>query len=230
MDDPIGKQALEVMSQAGWYNKWTFELFKSELGDKVLEIGSGIGNYTKMIVKVSKHVYATDIRDEYLKKLNKLKSKNIEVTFADIEKNKFDQKVSQCDSIVCLNVLEHIMDDLRALRNMRSKLKRGGRLLLLVPSHKEFFGTLDKGLGHYRRYNKSSLQRKLKQAGFKIERIKYINPIAGLGWFLNARVLKKKELWSGNIKIFTALVKPLIFLEKFIEPPFGLSVFVVAKK
>ncbi len=138
--------------------------------------------------------------------------------------------MQKVDSIVCLNVLEHIKDDRKALANMNKKLKKGGRLNLLVPSHMFFYGTLDKNLGHWRRYNKKGLSTKLKKAGFNLVDIRYINPIAGLGWFVNARVLKREAVSSGNIKIFTFLVKPIIFLEKFIRVPFGLSVYAIAEK
>lgn len=229
MDDPIGKKSLEAMSEAGWYNKLIFDRFiKPNLGSRVLEIGSGIGNFTKLLLKNSNFVVASDIRSDYLNFLKKKKAKGLIVSFGDIEKNIFKPKSNNFDSLICLNVLEHIKDDQRALLNMNKKLKKGGRLILLVPAHQEFFGTLDQNLGHYRRYNKFNLRKKLKKANFKVVSENYFNPISGIGWYVNGRILKKKSINRSIIKIFNFVVKPIINFEKYIEPPFGLSVVIVA--
>lgn len=230
MEDPIGEESLRVMSKASWYNLWIFEQLKPHLGEKVFEVGSGIGNFTKLISKNTDETVASDIRKGYLVRLRKTKGKNTKVIYADVEKPKYSSEVKNFSSIVCLNVLEHIKDDQKTLNNFRKILRKKGRLLLLVPAHMAFYGQLDKGLGHYRRYNKKNLSKKIKKAGFKIVSIKYLNALAGLGWFLNARVLNKKVISTSNITIFSMLARPFLFLEKFIEPPFGLSVFVIAEK
>lgn len=230
MNDPIGKQALEVMSQAQWYNLWTYNLLKPHIKGRVLEIGSGIGNFTSILARDAQQVVATDIRPEYIKQLRKLKSKKIMVISGNIETNKFSAKIGKFDAIVCLNVLEHIDKDFLALENMRKKLKAGGRLLLLVPAHMFFYGSLDVNLGHFRRYSKTQIKKKLKKAGFEVNSLRYLNPISGLGWFFNSRVLKKRSVSLSNIKLFSFVVKPLIFLEEYFEPPFGLSVLCIAEK
>ena len=216
MEDPVGEKSLEVMSEAKWYNLLIYNRFvKPNLGKKVLEIGSGIGNFTEILLKDSKLLLATDIRKSYLSTLRKIKNKKLKVAFADIEDNIFKPKYTGFDTIICLNVLEHIKNDQRALNNMYKKLNKNGKLVMLVPAHQQFYCLLDKNLGHFRRYTKNLLRNKIKKAGFKIVSEDYLNPISGIGWFINGKILRKGVIDTKLIKIFNLLLKPIIKLEKY---------------
>jgi hypothetical protein len=125
--------------------------------------------------------------------------------------------------------LEHVGEDKTALGKIFSLLEPGGRLLLLVPSHPWLYGSIDKHLGHHRRYGKKELENKLEAVGFKVVFMKYFNRIGALGWFLNSNVLRRKRLPSFQTRIYDLLV-PLLKLEKFFPLPFGTSLLAVAEK
>lgn len=222
-----GKQTLESMGQAVWYNQWTLNKFTPFLFGDILEIGCGIGNFTGLLAKYGK-VWAIDIDQEYIKK-TKL-NKKINVGFGDIEKGKYFFKNKRFDSIVCLNVLEHIKDDNSALNNLFALLKPGGKLILLVPSHQFLYGSMDSAIGHFRRYNKSTLTDMLKKAGFEIILAKRLNFLGAIGWFISGRILKDNAVKAGSIKIFNAVAPYVLSVENLFETPIGTSILIMAQK
>lgn len=229
MRDEAGEKTLESMGQAQWYNQWTLSKFKQYLKGDILEVGCGIGNFTKSLESFGK-VWAIDINKEYIEEINKSSNKKAEVGIGDIEKGKYFFKEQKFDSIVCLNVMEHIKDDKAALNNLYSLLKKGGYLVLLVPAHQFLFGEIDKSIGHFRRYNKNQLFNIVSNIGFKIIQIKTLNMLGAIGWWLAARVLSNNKVDTKKIKLFN-LVAPLILpLENIIEPPFGTSILLICQK
>lgn len=225
--DEVGERTLKIMETASWYNNWLFSMIKPYLKGEILEIGAGIGSFTHFLSK-SGEVTAIDLNPEYIERLQKLIGKK--VGFGDIERGKYFFKNKKFDSVICLNVLEHIREGREALSNMNKLLKPRGRLILLVPAHQEAFGSLDKDLGHFRRYSKKQLLEELVNSGFKVYRLRYLNWLGAIGWFVNARILKRKLLPKNQLTIFDKLARPFLIVEKFIEPPFGLSLLVIAEK
>ena len=110
------------------------------------------------------------------------------------------------DTVVCLNVLEHVEDDRAGLRNIYTALKPGGRAIVLVPHGQEIFGTLDTALGHFRRYSREELRSKMEQAGFRVERILDFNRISRPAWYINGRILKRSTLSRFQLSVFDRLV------------------------
>ena len=110
------------------------------------------------------------------------------------------------DTVVCLNVLEHIEDDMQGLRNIHSALRRDGRAIVLVPHGQEIFGTLDVALGHYRRYSHEELKDKMERAGFRVEKILNFNRISRPGWYVSGRILKSTTLSALPMQMFDQLV------------------------
>jgi SAM-dependent methyltransferase len=213
------------------YNQWIFSQFRPFLGKRVLEIGSGIGNITKFLLDRDL-VIATDVEPKYLTFLKEIfgKYKKFRVEGFDISDSEMEHYRSyHIDSVICFNVLEHIEQDEKALKNIFNLLEPGGRLLLLTPSHSWLHGTLDRHLGHYRRYGKKELKNKLETIGFKVVFLRYFNRIGIMGWFLNSKILRRKRLPSFQLRIYNLLV-PLFKLEKFLPLPFGTSLLVVAEK
>jgi SAM-dependent methyltransferase len=105
-----------------------------------------------------------------------------------------------------LNVLEHVEDDLAGLRNIHCALRPGGRAVVLVPHGQEIFGTLDAALGHYRRYSRQQLGARLREAGFRVERILEFNRISRPGWYIAGRVLKRTTFGRLQMKVFDRFV------------------------
>ena len=113
---------------------------------------------------------------------------------------------------------------------MFNLLKKGGYLVLNVPAHMILYSKVDKNLGHYRRYTTEHLEKLLTMAECELVNVRYINWLGALGWWLFVKVLKKEDIPKDKVSLFDFLGKYLLWIEKFISPPFGLSVFAVAKK
>lgn len=227
----VGEYTLQVVKTASWYNRWLFSNFKGYLDGEILEVGAGIGNLTKLLLEKGE-VTAIDYKISYLNKLKKIKvlGRRPKVGWGDIEKGRYFFSNKSFDCVVCTNVLEHIEDDLAALKNIFKLLKRGGRLILLVPFSQFAYGEIDKGLGHYRRYSKGEIEDKIKKAGFKLESIKYLNFLGIIGWFLNSKVFKRDTLPKNQLKLFNLLSRPFLYIERFVEAPIGLSILAICEK
>jgi SAM-dependent methyltransferase len=213
------------------YNQWIFSIFRPFLGRRVLEIGSGIGNITKFLLDRDL-VIATDVEPQYLvllkntfEKYKKFLIEPLDISGTEIER----YRPYHIDSVICFNVLEHIEQDEKALKNIFHLLEPKGRLLLLVPSHPWLYGRLDQYLGHHRRYGKKKLKNKIETIGFKVIFLRHFNRIGILGWFLNSKILGRKRLPSLQLRIYNLLV-PLFKLEEFLPLPFGTSLLIVAEK
>ncbi|MGZ3524604.1 MAG: glycosyltransferase [Thermodesulfobacteriota bacterium] len=222
---------LQRMKKLHRYNHWIFCTFRPFLGRRVLEIGSGIGNITKFLLDRDL-VVATDVEPKYLDLLKNTfgKYKKFVIEHFDISGTEKERYHSlHIDSVICFNVLEHIEQDEKSLTTIHDLLEPKGRLLLLVPSHSWLYGSLDRNLGHHRRYEKQALKNKLEAVGFKVIFLKYFNRIGILGWFLSSRILHRKKLPSLQLRIYNLLV-PFFKLEKFFPLPFGTSLLAVAQK
>ncbi|KKQ60134.1 hypothetical protein A3B42_02365 [Candidatus Daviesbacteria bacterium RIFCSPLOWO2_01_FULL_38_10] len=226
MSTDNGTQTLESMSQAVWYNQWTVKKFESFLTGDILEVGCGIGNFTNFLKKYG-NVWSIDINENYLKQFM---DTDIKIGLGDIEKGEYFFKNKKFDTIVCLNVLEHIKDDKRALQNMLLLLKTGGHLILLVPAYDFLFGEIDKSIGHFRRYDKNKLKSLLKDMGFKIIKSRVINFLGGVGWFLSSKLFSESKINESKIKVFNFIAPFFLSLENLIEPPLGTSILIIARK
>jgi SAM-dependent methyltransferase len=133
------------------------------------------------------------------------------------------------DTILCINVLEHTSDDAAALRRANQLLMPGGRIIIFVPAGKDLFGTLDRGIGHQRRYERDELISMLQAAGFEVEDAVYQNRIAKLAWRLNSTLFKRNALPAAQSKIFDRLV-PLLKALDGDRPKSGLSLIAIGKK
>lgn len=224
-----GTVTLESMSQAVWYNRWTVRKFEKYLKGKILEVGCGIGNFTKIVSKYGE-VFAIDIDKNHIIAAHQQVKGNAKVELGDIENGENFFNGQKFDAVICLNVLEHIKDDRKSLRNMYSILKKEGVLILLVPAHDFLFGEIDKSIGHYRRYNKTKLLKLLKSGGFKIIKARLLNMFGALGWWFAGKLLKNTGVDKSKVKLFDAFAPIILPIEDVIEPPFGTSVLVIARK
>ena len=133
------------------------------------------------------------------------------------------------DTVVCLNVLEHIEDDRATLADMYDLLQPGGRLVLLVPAFARLYGTLDEHLRHFRRYEKDELEGKVREAGFVLENLMYLNRPGIFGWWLNGKLLRRRVLPRSQLLAFKLLM-PLLEREKERPPSTGLSLVAIGRK
>ena len=165
------------------------------------------------------------------KELKSQGNNHITVGFGDIEKKQFPFKPGRkFHSIVCLNVLEHLKNDHKSLRNLYWFLKPGGFLILLVPADKILYGKIDEAIFHYRRYGKFELKGLVGSAGFQILSLKKLNFLGGLGWFFFGRILKNKTVSKGKVSLFSKVAPFFLWFEKFVELPIGTSLLLIARK
>ena len=171
----------------------------------MLETGAGIGNLTRVLCPRRERYIAGDIDPEYLALLRARfqHRPKMEVRHCDLSNPAdFEPLAGAVDSVVCLNVLEHVEDEMAGLRNIYTALQPGGRAIVLVPYGPEIFGSLDTALGHLRRYTREELQRKMEQAGFRVERILDFNRISRPAWYVTGRWLKSKTISRFLLYIF----------------------------
>lgn len=217
---------LEQATELDRYNRWIISLFQKYFGKNILEVGSGLGGLSKYFPKTN--VTLSDLRSDYFKYL---KSRfNYKTLKLNIEKESPIEIQNLVDTIFSSNVFEHIHDDKSAMKNCYKLLKKKGKLLMFVPARPEIYGSLDKAMGHFRRYTKEELTKKAIGAGFKIIDIKYVNFPGYFTWWLRGKMPNKSSSDSLMAKVFNILVVPFLYLEKYIFIPFGQSLMLVAQK
>lgn len=230
MSNYKGIKTLEVLEGADNYNKWIASRIKKYLKSPVLELGAGTGNISSYFTNI-KDLSISDVDPILINQLRRKfkKHNNISITFLDVENvNKFDKKFK---SIYSVNVLEHIKDDLKALRNINSLLLKDGKFIALVPAKKAAFSRLDKKLGHYRRYEKEELRKKMTDAGFEVEFLEYFNVTGLLSWIVRDKITKDhNQLKKSHVKAFDWIVPIISRIEPKHNLPFGISLIVVGKK
>jgi SAM-dependent methyltransferase len=127
------------------------------------------------------------------------------------------------DTVIALNVIEHIAEDVEAIRSMAAMLAPGGRVIILVPALPWLYGSLDQHLGHVRRYTRRTLAERMCQAGLSVEHTSYFNLVGTIGWWMNARVRRVPRIPLAQLRWFDALV-PVLRLEDRLPLPLGQSV------
>ncbi|KQC06513.1 MAG: hypothetical protein APR62_07770 [Smithella sp. SDB] len=228
------KHSLLLLSERYNYNRWIYNNIQNFIGNNILEVGAGIGNITDFII-FKKKLTLIDIEQSYIDYLNTKYSfrdkSNFNVFRADIQDiDSSPFAVTMYDTIICLNILEHLKNDHKAVENMISLLQPGGRLIILVPALNMLYGSMDKAFGHYRRYNKKQLKIIMQGKNLDIVKFYYLNFLGLFGWFINGRIFKNEELPENQTKIFDKLVPFLGFAEKIIKPPLGQSLILIARK
>jgi len=218
-------EVLERMESARNYNRWLFERCEPYLGERVLDVGAGIGTFSEL-ASDGRAVVALEPDPELAPALRRRFEGRPNVTVVE---GTVEDVGGEFDSIICLNVLEHIRDDVTALRRFHDLLVPGGRLLLLVPAHPELYGTIDRTVAHERRYRKHDLNARLRSVGFEVETLRLVNPLGALGWFVSSRLRNREQVPDGPLSFYDRLVPALRLLDRF-ELPVGLSVWTVARR
>jgi glycosyltransferase involved in cell wall biosynthesis len=230
-EDEYGSHILHSLEKAQNFNRWMAEAIEAYVGARVLEIGAGIGNITTWLLPRDFYL-ASDINPHYLDYLNNLSlgKPYLKVARLDLEDSAgFAPWAERFDTVVCLNVLEHVRDPLLALRNMHDALEPGGRLVLYVPQGQHLYSSLDEVLGHRCRYSKEMLSAELRSTGFEIETLRDFNHFGVPGWLLNGRVLKRRHFSRNQLKLFNVLVPAIRRIDDLI-PGKGLGIIAVARK
>lgn len=226
-----GHDILHRLSAAHRFNRWMADVIRPWIGDHVLEIGSGMGNLAIQLLP-RLHYTATDIDPLHLDYLRSRfgRDQRIEIRHVDVTRAQdFEGLRGRFDTVVCLNVIEHVKDDAVAVRNIFSALRPGGRACLLVPQIPSLYGKLDEVLGHQRRYRPADFACLLKSAGFEIECQFSFNRPAVPAWWLNSCVLRKSTFGKFQLKIYDSLVWLWRLIDKALPWP-GISTVAIARR
>jgi glycosyltransferase involved in cell wall biosynthesis len=229
----VGALTLRRMARLAPYNAWLDGRFRQFLGERILEVGSGVGNQTRYFVD-RQRVIASDIEPHYVRELHAKFGHYPNVRVASFrfpldEASRDDLSREAIDTEICLNVLEHIEHDSAAVADFASVLEPGGRLVLLVPAMPALYGSLDIHLNHFRRYDRDALRDLVTRAGFEVQTVRYLNRPGVFGWWLNSRILRRRVLPRGQLVAFRWL-QPLLRLEEKSDPSFGMSLLVLATR
>ena len=234
-EDPgnVGHVTLTRMARLEPYNRWLVSRFEHALGRRILEIGAGFGNITRHL-RGREILVASDLDPVALEHLKGTFRDDTSVRVASYRfpleaAAREEIRALDVDTVVCLNVLEHIEDDRATLANMREALHSGGRLVLLVPAFARLYGSLDEHLHHFRRYERDELEGKIREAGFALEDLRFVNRPGVFGWWLNGRVLRRRVLPRGQLLAFKLLM-PMLKREEERPPSWGLSLLAIARK
>jgi SAM-dependent methyltransferase len=233
--DPAGLETLESFAHADSFNQWLFDSVAPYCSGKILEIGCGIGNISKLLLDQNEFVVLSDFRQEYcdiVKQRFRNQDRLKGVFRIDLlSKDPFENNPTMpgpFDSVIALNVIEHIGDDSAAIRTCRKLLRADGHLVVLVPAFSGLYNPMDKELGHFRRYTKKTIKALLESAGMKVTNLKYFNSIGIAGWWLSGSLFRRKRISRVQLKIYNTLVPLFRLIGKILSPFAGLSVIAVA--
>jgi glycosyltransferase involved in cell wall biosynthesis len=229
--DRHGLAILLDMNNARRFNKWMTDTLRPFMGEKVLEIGAGIGNMTKYFIP--RQAYTVSDMDDHA--LEYLRSYAIGKPYMNVAKvdagrtEDFKNLKNQFDTVVLVNVLEHVQDEQGTLANLRSALETGGKLVVLVPQFPALYGMFDKVLEHRERYTRDKLKDSLHKAGFDIETLFDFNRASVPSWYLNGKILQRKRFSLVQLKMLEILMPLIRIVDRFL-PWGGLSLIAVAVK
>jgi SAM-dependent methyltransferase len=234
IEDAFTCQDLIQMSKAKNYVQWQFSLIKDFLGKRIVEIGGGIGTFTTLLAKTGASVICLEPDTNCYHTLIRMTEKFETVQVFNIKAEQLNDHVPnsyKADTVVCVNVLEHIEDDKSAIENFAGLLEPGGRFIVFAPAIPWIYGKIDMRLGHFRRYTKDGLLKLLKDSHMEVERVRYFNFPGLLGWIWNTKILPKDQQSDRQIRFFDRMIVPwLSVIERFLPPPVGMSLIAIARK
>ena len=225
----------KVDSATPAFSRWLFSHVEGHLGLTVLDAGAGIGTYTRLILESGRQTVALEVDQAICAQLVRQvgNARGFRLLAGDLTDLAIARKAQEAgvDSAICLNVLEHIPDDRRALRHLQALLPPGGALALLVPAHPILFNSMDRALGHVRRYRKKEMVEKVQEAGFAIEQLFYFNFFAIPGWILSGHILRRPVASRTALRLFDRLVPLFNMAERrILRGRLGISLIALCRR
>ncbi|MCB2203150.1 class I SAM-dependent methyltransferase [bacterium] len=234
-EDHVGRETLEAISIATRFNSWMYSSIRQYCTGLVLEIGSGIGNISQCIIDDGHDAVLTDYSMRYVEHLSRRFAglHNLRgVCYFDVAQQHLErdepEHVDRYDTVVILNVMEHIRDDVNVVRNIKSVLKPGGTAIILVPAFQSLYCDLDRELGHYRRYSRSQLAGVVEKGGLQVSTEYAFNSLGVLGWLYSGKFRQKHQISTSSMSVFEKVVWVAKLLDAATLKKVGLSRIVVA--
>ncbi len=220
---------LDNLDGAVNYARWLHSMIEPHLGPRVLEIGAGHGTLTGLLVD-GRSVVATDVSTRCVAALRERFAgvSGVDVVEADITEA---PTLGAFDTIVLVNVLEHVADDVAALGRLGEALKPEGRLVIFVPAFESLYSEFDRRIGHHRRYRLPALRSAVEAVGLSVVDIRYVNSVGALAWWVMAKRLGMIPTKRWSALTYDRAVVPVVRrVEQRWEPPFGQSILCVAER
>ncbi|HEY0017556.1 MAG TPA: class I SAM-dependent methyltransferase [Longimicrobium sp.] len=225
-------EELDALAGAVNYYRWIVRRFAPFLGRRVVEVGAGIGTFAEHLLHAVPSAQLTLVEpaaNNY---------PHLRARFAGRPEVRTVQGYlgdagapGSADSVVAVNVMEHVRDDAAFLADAHRLLAPGGHALLFVPALPALFGTLDEAFEHFRRYTRPVLTSALRTAGFRPLRVHYTNLPGVAAWWLSGKVLRRRTVSARDARIYDRWVIPWVSaLEGVWTPPLGQSLVAIARK
>ena len=229
MNQYFGKD-LEAMSFASNYHRWLLAEFLPYIRGSVAEVGAGVGHFSSLILETNiKSLMAFEPSNNMYPLLKEAlradkRAKAINGFFGK-------EEGGECfDSVLYVNVLEHIEDDASELATVRDALSPEGHLLIFVPALPWLYSEFDRKIGHFRRYTKKGLVDLVHGAGLSIIKERYFDVAGIIPWYINF-TLMKNTMSGGSVALYDRLVVPAMrVIEGLVPPPIGKNVLLIARK
>ncbi|MEW2352483.1 class I SAM-dependent methyltransferase [Spirillospora sp. NPDC029432] len=212
------------------YRKYEYDMVAPHVGRSLLEIGSGLGHFSEQFAGRLDYLAVSDNDPYCVGELRKRYDGNPDVEVLDLELPAEIDIRQKVDTVVMMNVLEHIKDDVKALEDLASVTEPGGRIVIWVPGYMQLYGDFDRKVGHVTRYTPDTLKASVRKAGLLPEVLKPINFLGGIAWWAAVRRGGAGYPDPRLVKIYDRTVIPLTRgIERVVRPPFGQTVFCVAR-
>ena len=229
------EEDIELLSEAIKYHGLIWKKIEPFTGGRILEIGSGRGNFACQLQK-KEFFILSDYNSGFISRLREKLGNitNKEIMYLDAEDISSDEieylRTKRIDTIICVHVIEHIYDDIICVKNLSRALNPGGKIIIIGPAYNFLFSSLDREYGHYRRYNSKSMNNLAKKTGLLISHLSYFNFLGIFGWFFLHKLFKKKRLSHASLIIFQTILPLARFLDALFFKSIGLSVLAVFVK
>jgi SAM-dependent methyltransferase len=224
---------LQNLSKADAFTRWVLGEISPWLGQRVLEVGCGIGTYTAEMAAGPRKIIAMDMERAFVEEAAKRlrQHPNVQLICGDATAADIPRPDGEAfDTVVLLDVLEHIEDDVALLTRLGAKLGPGGHLILKVPAMPSLYCPMDEAIGHWRRYDKIGLTQVIPRAGLEAVRVWSFNAAAVPGWWWNGRVLKLRSPPGEQVALYNRLVPILRPLDRLARLICGASLIAVARR
>jgi SAM-dependent methyltransferase len=233
---------LEAMAEAANYYRWILRIFRPYLGRHIVEVGAGLGSFSELILghhqceTLSLVEPSVEMHQRLVTRvpfLNRNKNRSLVKTYgssfaAAAPLIKAEQVP---DTILYVNVLEHIANDELELQSVHETLSASGRVLLFVPALPWLYGAFDARVGHVRRYTKTGLEEKLRRAGFKTALLSYFDMVGIAPWWIKYCLLRSATMGPGGVRFYDRFVVPAMSrIESLLPMPLGKNLIAVAEK
>jgi SAM-dependent methyltransferase len=212
------------------YRQWEYDLVAPFLGRTVLEVGSGLGYFAEKLAEGGfDRLVLSDPDAGCLARLRETYAGRADVEVAELSLPGRIDIGKPLESVVAMNVLEHIEDDVQALRDLAAIVTRGGRIVLWVPAYMQLYGDFDRNVGHFRRYTPDTIRAAVERAGLVTRHVRPVNFLGGIAWWIAVRRGGAGRPDPRLVWLYDNVVVPTSrTVERVVRPPFGQSVLCVA--